>query len=115
MSCDYSGPFDGGTWLSPTVVDPEVTGGTVTNTELANVELTSNIAVDDAVAEKLANFLKPYMGATISAKKPGSTLPDENGALPTRLIGSNRDMLLGTPDAYIEFGDMLVPAYRPGA
>lgn len=57
MSCTYEGPFTGGTWIDPIIVNPDVTGGTFVNGDFSNITITDNIVVDDAVARKLAEFL----------------------------------------------------------
>lgn len=66
MGCSNTGPFDGGVWSNATILSPSVTGGTVANSTLTNVALTSNITIDDEVAQKITDAICPYVSRCVS-------------------------------------------------
>lgn len=66
MGCSNEGPFNGGTYNNAVLVDPEISGGHVANSELVNIHLSQNVSVDDAVAQQLAQFLCQYIADCVS-------------------------------------------------
>lgn len=108
MSCSDRGPFDGGTYNNPTIIAPEVTGGTAVGTTLDAGSITGGVTLDERSAADIANVV-------FSAhKNVSSQVPykSEGLDLPTSIIGEDRTQVLGKPAGYIELGDYLVPVYR---
>lgn len=154
MSCTNTGPFDGGTWIDSIIRTPEISGGTVTGSELSGVSLTGSVKVDDAVAKQLAQFLCEYVKGcvefpaedvaavfkdcagkahvpnaqvptcaemqeaiaeavepVVASESPQVTEATVENDVPTTIVGSFRDQLLGRPAAYLKVGKYLIPAY----
>lgn len=153
MTCMPTGPFDGGTWNDPTIINPVLINGKSTDLEASGLRITNNVVIDDAAAQALAKQLCPHIGDCLDitaddiaavfkdcngadhvagAKVPtceqmqqaiaGAVEPNvaaaipvtsENTDVPTIIVGATRDQILGRPDAYLNFGGYLIPAYYP--
>lgn len=153
MSCMPTGPFDGGTWNDPTIINPVMINGKSTDLEVSGLRITNNVFIDDAAAQALAAQLCPHVGDCLDITNndiaavfkdchgadhvPGANIPtcaqmeqaiakavepevaaaapvtSEATDLPTTIVGATRDQLLGRPDAYLNIGGYLIPAYHP--
>lgn len=153
MSCMPTGPFDGGTWNDPTIINPVIINGKSTDLEVSGLRITNNVFIDDASAQALAKALCTHVQECMTITDvdiasvfkdchgaehvPGAQIPtcaqmeqaitqavepevaatapitSEATDLPTTLVGATRDQLLGRPDAYLQIGSYLVPAYYP--
>lgn len=60
MGCSNEGPFDGGTY-----VDPKIVNGTMQGTTLNNVSLTGNVVIDEAVAQRIVDAICPYINKCV--------------------------------------------------
>lgn len=65
MGCSNTGPFDGGVWSNATIIDPTLNGGSVANSTLTNVTLSSNITIDDDVAQKITDAICPHVNKCV--------------------------------------------------
>lgn len=108
MSCTNSGPFDGGTYNQPTVVQPSITGGTATGTALVNPSITGGITVDATVANNLLQAIQEQTPVMVADRPESSTGTD----LPTKVIGEDRSVVLGKPAGFMKIGAYLIPIYR---
>lgn len=66
MSCTNIGPFEGGLFKDPTLVNPEVSNGQATGMSLKSATLTESITIDAAVARQLAQALCPEIAGCIA-------------------------------------------------
>lgn len=98
MSCTNTGPFDGGTYNNPYVVDPQVTGG----------EFHGPVTLDNAAATSVLNALQELDPVMVSDDPKSS----EGEALPEKIIGEDRSALMGRPAGFIKLGGYMIPVYR---
>ena len=103
MSCGNTGPFDGGTYNDPVVVNPEVTGGS-----FASPAVTGTVTLDAAAAASLLAALQELTPEAVTDQPTSS----EGEELPTGIIGEDRSVLLGKPMQFIKIGSLMIPAYR---
>lgn len=62
---------------------------------------------------QMKQYVAGVLTPTVSTSVPTTTAADAGGnMLPTTIVGDKRDSLLGTPAAYIEVGDYIIPAYK---
>ena len=65
---------------------------------------------------QMKQYVAGVLTPTVSTSVPTTTAADAGGnMLPTTIVGDKRDSLLGTPAAYIEVGDYIIPAYKKKA
>lgn len=67
MACTNTGPFDGGTWTTPTIVNPDATGGTYTAPSISNATLTGPITMDENAINSIVNAICDKIGQCIEA------------------------------------------------
>lgn len=106
--CTNEGPFEGGTYIEPTIV-----GGKATGTEVSNGTLTGSLVVDSGVARDIADAICPLVADCVEAPVVVATdSPASTTALvlPTTIVG-NREYLIAKPDVWLEFGNYRIPAY----
>ncbi len=108
MSCVDTGPFNGGVYNDPTIINPSVTGGTASNVELKSATLTGGVSVDSTTAIQLLQAIQEQNPAFLSNKPQSSVGQD----LPTTIVGEDRSELLGKPAGFVKFGAYMVPVYR---
>ena len=105
MSCADSGPFDGGTYNNPVIVEPTVTGG-----EFTNPTLDGAVHMTPAAAQTMLADLQEVSPIPESGK-PQELLGEE---LPTMIVGEDRTVILGKPFKWIKCGDGCIPVFRMG-
>lgn len=108
MSCVDTGPFVGGVYNDPTVINPSITNGTATNVELRSSSITGGVNVDSITANQLMQAIQEQTPAFVSNKPQASTGTD----LPTEIVGEDRSQVLGKPAGFFKFGAYMVPVYR---
>lgn len=116
MSCNNIGPFEGGTWNNPTIVDPAITGGEIANSVLTNVSITGALKLDEdaaaSIQKAICDTIIDCVG-TVSTDTPAVTVAEEGAnVLPTTIVGVDRTQLLGKPVTYLEVAGYLIPAYK---
>lgn len=85
-------------------VSPEIVAGTFTDCE-GNPHRPGDAVPTCA---QMNTAIAEAFGHQAATEYPSTT---EAASLPTTLVGSKREQILGEPDAYIKIGDYLVPAY----
>lgn len=108
MSCVDTGPFNGGVYNDPTVINPDITNGTATNIELKSATLTGGVSVDNTTANQLMQAIQEQNPVFLANNPKSSTGTD----LPTTVVGEDRSELLGKPAGFVKFGAYMVPVYR---
>lgn len=101
--CTDTGPWDGGTWNNLHLKTPEITEGTLSNTELK-----TSVTMDEAVAKDIYDAIHE-VEPTPLAEQPGTNTGTD---LPTEIVGDARTQVLGKPAAWLKFGSYMVPAYK---
>lgn len=108
MSCVDTGPFNGGVYNDPTVINPSITNGTATNIELKSSSLTGGVTVDNTTATQLMQAIQEQNPVFLANNPKSSTGAD----LPTNIVGEDRSVVLGKPAGFVKFGAYMVPVYR---
>lgn len=119
MSTNGCSPIDflnGGTLTEVHIFNSEFVNGYITNSILSNVTLNDNIKIDDSAAQALVNQIckyiqdcvAPLIETVVTTDVPEQTV---SGDIPTTIIGTSRDRILGAPVTWIQLGDYIVPAY----
>lgn len=108
MSCYDQGPFEGGTYSQIAVSDSELTNVKSTNLVSENTTLNGSVKLDQTAAGDLVAAMQevtPQVAATGAPVTDGEELP-------TTVVGSGRDAVLGRPDQWIKIGEYVIPAFK---
>ena len=113
MGCPNTGPFEGGVWIDPTIVDGKATGIT-----LDSAKFTQSVLFDESAAAAIYATIRDKVLADIAEQMANSVLSDTTAIvnettgteIPDIIIGS-REQLLGKPVKYFRRGNYLIPAY----
>lgn len=103
MSCMNTGPFDGGTYNEPVVVNPQVTGG-----QFENATVNGPVTMDSAAADSVLKALQELDPVLVTDDPKSSDGQD----LPEKIIGEDRSALLGCPAGFIKLGAYMIPVFR---
>lgn len=140
MSCDRTGPVEGGSYLDVDIYNPTVNGGEINGSTINGGVINGPIVLDAAALASILNALLTTCAgsshtvggavptcaeletaianvfASVASRTPNETVGNE---LPTVIIGrsSARTGLMGRPDGYLEIEAAgqarLVPYYDP--
>lgn len=103
MSCTDQGPFEGGTYTEPTILNPKVNGG-----EFNQPSVTGEVKVDNTAAYTLLAALQEVEAAAVTNEPKKS----EGTDVPTIIVGEDRTVILGKPFKWIKLGSVMIPAFR---